>query len=91
MGIPRFFKLPKHKVFNYDPIYYDERKEKREERIRMIEQEMGIKKDEITRTLSKGSFSVHFERKRKSQRYSNMRLIILIVFLLFVAYYLFFL
>lgn len=25
-----FFKLPKHKVFNYQPLYYDERKEHRE-------------------------------------------------------------
>lgn len=25
-----FFKLPKHKVFNYQPLYYDERKERRE-------------------------------------------------------------
>ncbi len=28
-----FFKTPKHRVFNYQPLYYDERKEKLEERI----------------------------------------------------------
>lgn len=31
MGINfSFFKIPKHKVFNYQPLYYDERKEHRE-------------------------------------------------------------
>lgn len=25
-----FFKVPKHKVFNYQPLYYDDRKERRE-------------------------------------------------------------
>ncbi len=25
-----FFKTPKHKVFNYQPLYFDERKERRE-------------------------------------------------------------
>ena len=25
-----FFKTPKHRVFNYTPVYYDERKEHRE-------------------------------------------------------------
>lgn len=29
MGIS-FFKTPKHRVFNYTPLYYDERKEHRE-------------------------------------------------------------
>ncbi len=28
-----FFKTSKHRVFNYQPLYYDERKERMEERI----------------------------------------------------------
>lgn len=91
MGIPRFFKIPKHRQFDYKPIYYDEQKEKLQERIRKIEQEYSINKgDEYQRQLTKGSFSHHYERKRKTQRYSTTRLIIIIIFLLFVAYYLFF-
>jgi len=42
MGIPRFFKIPQHKQFNYEPLYYDERKEKLQERIKRIEQEYGV-------------------------------------------------
>ena len=91
MGIPRFFKLPQHKQFHYEPIYYDERKEKLEERIRAIEQEYGINKGgESVRNLRKGSFSNHYTRNRKAQRYSTTRLIIIIVFLAFISYYLFF-
>ncbi len=33
MGIPSFFKTPRHKQFNYEPLYYDERKEKLQERM----------------------------------------------------------
>ena len=91
MGIPRLFKLPKHRQFHYEPIYYDERKELLNERIRGVEQEMGIKKDgDRIRTISKGSFSKYFNRKRKVQRYSTYRLVIITIFLLFLAYYLFF-
>ena len=91
MGIPRFFRTPEHKRFHYEPIFYDERKEKLEERIRMIEQEYGIKPDDQpVRTLGKGSFSGYYGRKKKAQRYSNTRLVVIIAFLLFISYYLFF-
>ena len=92
MGIPRLFRLPNHKQFNYEPIYYDERKEQLQERIRNIENEMGIKKEgeDNIRTLSKGSFSHFHDRKRKTQKYSSLRLIIILLFLMFVTYFLFF-
>jgi predicted nucleotidyltransferase len=91
MGLPRFFKLPQHKQFHYEPLYYDERKEKLQERIKKIEQEYGVNNGEKNvRSLTKGSFSHYYDRKRKTQRYSSTRLILIIIFLLFVAYYLFF-
>ena len=91
MGIPRFFKVPEHRRFHYEPIYYDERKERLEERIREIEAEYGIKQDgKPVRKISKGSFSGYYGKKKKAQRYSNTRLVIIIIFLLFVSYYLFF-
>ena len=91
MGIPRFFKIPEHKHFNYQPIYYDEQKERLQERIKEIEQEYGIKNgEEHIRTMTKGSFSHYYDRKKKTQRYSTTRLILIIIFLLFVSYYLFF-
>jgi hypothetical protein len=91
MGIPRFFKIPQHRQFHYEPIYYDERKERLEERIREIEAEYGIKHgDQPLRTIRKGSFSNYYGRKKKAERYSTVRLIIIILFLAFISYYLFF-
>ena len=91
MGIPTFFRMPLHKQFHYEPIYYDERKERMEERIRQIEHEHGIKNgEEPLRTIRKGSFSHYYEKRKKTQRYSATRLIIIIIFLMFISYYLFF-
>jgi len=94
MGLPRFFRLPQHKRFNYQPLYYDEEKEKREERIRAIEREMGIKHDEsdgkYMPSIGRGSFSSMQTRRRKSQRYSNLRLVILIILLFFITYFILF-
>ncbi len=91
MGIPRFFKIPQHKRFHYEPIYYDERKERLEERIRQIEQEYGIKNGEdYTPTIRKGFISHYYSKRKKAQRYSTTRLIIILIFLGFITYYLFF-
>ena len=91
MGIPRFFKVPQHKQFHYEPIYYDERKERLEERIKDIEKEYGIKNGEQhVRSLHKGSFSHNYGRRKKTHRYSNTRLILIIAFLTFISYFLFF-
>lgn len=38
-----FFKTPKHRVFNYQPIFYDERKERMQERLEAIEKEKAEK------------------------------------------------
>ena len=44
MGIRlSFFKTPQHRVFNYTPIYYDERKERMQERLDAIEKEKAEK------------------------------------------------
>lgn len=91
MGIPRFFKVPQHKQFHYEPIYYDERKERLEERIKEIEMEYGIKTDDRPmRSIRKGSFSTFYSKRKKAERYSTTRLIIIMIFLAFISYYLFF-
>ena len=91
MGIPRFFRTAEHRRFHYEPVFYDERKEKLKERIKLIEQEYGIEHGEKhVRSMGKGSISGHYGRRKKAQRYSNMRLIVIIAFLLFISYYLFF-
>lgn len=44
MGINiSFFKTPRHRVFHYEPLYYDEKKEHREELMEEIEKEKAQK------------------------------------------------
>ncbi len=38
------FKTPKHKVFNYQPLFYDERKEAMKERLERLEEEKLMEK-----------------------------------------------
>lgn len=93
MGIPRFIKLPGHKQFNYTPRYWDPEKEEREERIRQIKMEMGIDmpSDPNRTTIRRGSFrQAAQKRKVKATRSSNIRLLIILVVLLFLAYLLFY-
>lgn len=92
MAIPSFFRTYRPKEFNYIPRYYDEQKEDLEERIRGIEREMGAKKGDAYRpTIRKGQMSNYFRRtKRKAQKQSNIRLIVILLILFFISYLLFF-
>lgn len=87
MALPSFFKLNKHKEFNYVPIFYDKEKEEFNERVRRIEQEMGIKKDvEFKSSIRRGTMREYIQRSRKQDRYSSLRLIIIFIFLLALVY-----
>jgi len=92
MALPSFFKINKHKEFNFIPRYYDQQKEKLEKRIKSIEQEMGAKEGEAYRpTIRKGQMSNYFNRKKgKAQKQSNIRLIIILLVLFLISYFLFF-
>ena len=90
-----FVKTAKHRTFHHVPIYYDEAKEEREERARMIRDELGIEQEEDERTIEdrvrgkmrrkiKGNFDV----ARKEKKKSNLRLIAIIIGLMIVFYYL---
>jgi len=88
MNIPSFFKIARHRQFNYNPVYYDPEKEEREERRREIKREMGIKDEEgeYRPTIKRGSMKTYFKGNKRAERNSNLRLILIIGFLLFVAY-----
>ena len=88
MGMPRLFKLPKQKGFTYKPLYYDAEKEQREIRKREIEKELGLKDiGHYVPNITPGSMRSHSKRTRKKvERTSNIRLIIIIILLLFLAY-----
>ena len=89
MGIPRFFKLPGYKRFDYQPLYYDASKEQREERNKTIASELGIKPDDGTGYrpgIKRGSMrAVKFSNKKVARK-SNLRLFLIIIFLFFVAW-----
>ena len=89
MGIPRFFKLPKYNEFNYIPRYYDPEKEAREERIKKIKQELGDT-DETYVPNIKGSFRRYHRAQKRDKKVSNLRLLVILIFLSLAAYYLFF-
>jgi len=90
MGLPSFFKIPQHKTFSYTPRYYDERKENLQERIKKIEQEMGVNKGERYKPkISKGSMRGYIYKNKKAKKQSNLRLIIILLTLLFLTYLIF--
>lgn len=93
MGGISFFKVPKHRVFNYQPLYYDPEKERREQR----RKEMGLGDEETSAGYTTGSLirsggmrarHEQFNQKMESQkRKSQMILILLIIGLSVLAYY----
>ena len=94
-GIPSFFKQYKPRGFNYNPMYYDSEKEKREERERRIKAELGMMEDddgEYVPRISKGSMSNYFrQNKKRVQRYTLIRLIVIVLVLFLIAYVFFYL
>jgi hypothetical protein len=92
-----FFKIPSHRRFNIEPIYYDEAKAKRQERERRIREELGIDHTEgelqgsfedRVRGKMKRRMKTHFEVTRSARRKSNLRLIIILITLMALVYYL---
>jgi hypothetical protein len=93
MGIPRFIKIPGHKRFEYSPRYWDPEKEDREERIRQIKHEMGIEipSDPNRTIIKRGSFrQARQKTKIRATRGTNIRLVIILAVLFFLAYLIFF-
>lgn len=91
MGIPSLFKTPRHRQFNYRPIYYNQQKEELQERIRKIEQEMGVNKKEDSNYrpgIQRGQMRGHFRDVKRLKRQSNVRLLIILLALFALAYYL---
>jgi hypothetical protein len=90
-----FFKLHKPLVYKYKPIYYDPKKEAQKDRMKKMEQEgqAEVKKEGYEpKVLRRGSFREMADRNRNSKqaqtRQSNIRLVIIIMILLLIAYFL---
>lgn len=85
--------MPKHKQFNYQPLYFDPEKEEKQERRRRIEYEMGIKREKTSgyqTTITRGSMRSYFHKNEKARKQSNIRLVLIILFLFIVAYFILF-
>jgi len=89
-GIPSFFKQYRPRGFNYTPMYYDSDKERREERERLIKAELGIKEDgdkEYVPGITRGSMTNYFHKqKTRVQRYTLIRLIVIVLILFLITY-----
>ncbi len=86
-----FFRTPKHRVFNYQPLYYDERKEAMQERFeRLHEQEQGKERDYKPGKAIRGKIQkALYDNRRQSGSPTVSRIIILlsILALMYVVYY----
>jgi len=91
-SLPTFFQTRKPRRFHFLPRYYDPEKEALEQRIAMIEQELGLRKGEAyVPRIRRGQMISHFKRKsRLRERSSNLTLILILGLLLLLAWYLFF-
>jgi len=87
----KFFYLPRGKKYNYIPRYYDEQKEELEKRKRVIDAELkregqGGLEDDIYIPNIKGKMRSHIKVARKQKRNSNIRIIVILAFLLLLSY-----
>ncbi|MEM1219991.1 MAG: hypothetical protein AAGH79_13815 [Bacteroidota bacterium] len=90
MALFRFFRPPKHQRYEYKPRFYDPAKEDLQERLRMVERakenDPEAVKARISAGLSRrsaggGSYRVSAEARRQTLYRSNMRLVLVFVFL----------
>jgi hypothetical protein len=88
MALLRFFKLAKPKSFNYVPVFYDERKEKVKARNVKTERKAGsVKTKDYKPIISRGIMRGYYKKSKKADRYSSLRLILIIALLFAIAYY----
>ena len=91
MNLPRLFKLPEYRKFTYHPLYYDHAKEEREARLGKLDtQATSMKEEQYTRNIRRRSMKSTFKRREQGRKESNIRLIIIIAFLIFISYILLF-
>ncbi len=93
-----FIKVPRHRIFKHEPIYYDEIKERQAAREKNAKEELGLLSEEEVRmgyaNRIRGGFKgktikSHYEVRRSIRKKSNVRLIIILIILILLAYYFF--
>lgn len=99
MALFSFYNVRKPRQFEHKPIYWDPRKEAREERVRKVKREMGLEEtEEEYKPQIKGTFiegTSHLKRSRdkgensRSREYKNVKLLIALAVLALLFWYLF--
>ncbi len=90
MAIGGFFKLPKHKQFDFKPRYYNADKEEFDERVRQSEIDSTGKSDRKYVPNIKGKMRRHLiDQKMSPSPYSKIRKMVIgiSVFMLFIVFY----
>ena len=89
MAFNFLFRTPKARQFHYDPIFYDAEKEAREERIKRITKEVNpAGAGDYKPGIARGTFRSYYKSKNRSERYNTLRLLIIIIALVALAYFL---
>jgi hypothetical protein len=89
MAFNFLFKTPKARQFHYEPLFYDAEKEAREERIKKIMREVNATSTEGYKPgITRGTLRDYYKGKNRSDRYNTLRLLIIIIALVLLAYFL---
>ena len=89
MALLRFFKLPRHRKYEYNPRYWDQEKEERKERIAQLRNMGGSDTDAMKARIGSGikrGFARDASVRRSQTRRSNLMLVALVAGLLFISY-----
>lgn len=88
----KFLHTPKNKQFKFTPRYYDEQKEKLENRIQKIKREMGVEdledSDKPYVPNIKGQMRGYLKKNVEQKRKSTIRLVIILIVLFAIVYFL---
>ncbi len=84
-----FFKLPKHKNFNYKPVYWDKAKEEREKRYKSALDESESGKDYSEALRERMEMRWKRSAGAHSRANSNLRLIGVLLIIGFILWYIF--
>ncbi len=83
-----FFKTPRNKKFNYRPVYYDQKKDERDQRLKSAFEEENADYEKALRERMRTRWKRTSEAR--SRRASNQRLVIIFVIIFLLFYLVFF-
>ncbi|MEA1873651.1 MAG: hypothetical protein U9N51_04360 [Bacteroidota bacterium] len=85
-----FFRLPNYSMFNYQPVFYDPDKERREKKRRQLRVEQGKDPDYAVDATAeeriRGRMTYRIKPVKKAKRAANLRLMIIFGVLLLLVY-----